>query len=133
MPTTSPDFLKKLADWSRRYALTLGNRRHYITYEYTLISGVNDSELLAKELAAYVRTTGANIINLIPYNPVPGKLFMRGAQQSIDRFKSIIAAQGIDVTQRRTMGDDIAAACGQLITDISQETEHQKRMRIPLE
>lgn len=132
VPTTTPDFLKKLADWSRRYAQTLGNRRHYITYEYTLLSGVNDSEELARELAKYILTTGSSIINVIPYNPVAGKAFERSAQQRIDTFKDVIKSHGIDVTQRRTMGDDIAAACGQLITDGSKETEKLKRMRIPL-
>ncbi len=132
VPTTSPDFLKKLADWSRRYAQSLGNRRHYITYEYTLISGVNDSEQLARELGKYILTTGASIINLIPYNPVPGKAFHRSAQEGIDKFKAVILSFGIDVTQRKTMGDDIAAACGQLIVDDSAETEQLKKLRIPL-
>lgn len=115
VPTTIPDFLQKLAAWSHEYARLHGNRRHYITYEYTLLSEINDTPELAAELARYILTTGARKINVIPYNPVPGKPFVRSVQARIDRFKKILLQAGIDVTQRRTMGEDIAAACGQLV------------------
>ncbi len=133
VPTTTPDFLIKLADWSRRYAKILGNRRHYITYEYTLISSVNDSEELARELAQYILKTGSSIINVIPYNPVVGKTFARSDQTRIDRFKKIIASHGIDVTQRRTMGDDIAAACGQLVTESEGQSKGIGKVKIALD
>ena len=115
VPTTAPDFLNKLADWSNLYAKTLGNRRHYITYEYTLLNEVNDTEEHAEELADYILTTGSSKINVIPYNPVAGKSFQRSQDDRIKKFKSILRERGINVTQRRTMGDDIAAACGQLV------------------
>ena len=119
VPTTVPDFLKKLVDWSHRYQKILGNRRHYVTYEYTLISGVNDTREFAEELARYIKKTAWSKINVIPYNPVSGKPFSRSAVSRINQFKTILRSHGIDVTQRRTMGDDIAAACGQLV--ISQQ------------
>ncbi|MDO8648221.1 MAG: 23S rRNA (adenine(2503)-C(2))-methyltransferase RlmN [Candidatus Peregrinibacteria bacterium] len=133
VPTTVPEFLKKLADWSHRYAKLKGNQRHHITYEYTLITGVNDTLELAHELGRYIRKTAASKINLIPYNPVAGKTFSRSSDQRIDAFKQILRDYGLDVTQRKTMGDDIAAACGQLITETPAETEAKDRGRIVLD
>lgn len=112
--STIPDFLKKLADWARRYQQILGNRNHHITYEYTLINKVNDTPELAHELAKYIQKTGSSKINVIPYNPVSGKTFDRSQQARIDAFKDIVREYGLTVTQRKTMGDDIDAACGQL-------------------
>ena len=129
VPTTVPDFLIKLADWSHRYAHTLGNRRHHITYEYTLLSGVNDTPEIAEELAQYIRKTSFAKVNVIPWNPVKGKAFSTSATDRIEKFKAVLRAHGIDVTQRRTMGDDIAAACGQLITE---SAEPPNGRRIPL-
>jgi 23S rRNA (adenine2503-C2)-methyltransferase len=120
VPTTVPDFLKSLADWSHRYHKILGNRRHYITYEYTVLSGVNDTPELAAELATYIKKTASSKINIIPYNPVKGKPFTTSDRTRIEAFKSVLKRAGIDVTERRTMGDDIAAACGQLV--VSQQT-----------
>lgn len=116
VPSTIPDFLPKLADWARRYEATLGNRRHQITFEYTLLNTVNDTPEHARELATFVKSTGAHHINVIPYNPVAGKTFARSQQDRIDAFKKIVSSHGLDITQRRTMGDDISAACGQLVT-----------------
>ena len=112
------EFLSKLADWSHRYHKILGNRRHYITYEYTALAGINDTPELAEELASYILKTASSKINIIPYNPVPGKPFDRSDKERIERFKTILRNHGLDVTQRRTMGDDIAAACGQLATEL---------------
>lgn len=117
VPTTVPDFLEKLAAWSHRYNTLRGNRRHYVTYEYTLLSGINDTPEIAEELATYIRKTGSSKINVIPYNPVPEKSFTRSDRDRIVAFKEILRRHNIDVTQRRTMGDDIAAACGQLVVD----------------
>lgn len=115
VPTTVPHFLEKLKTWSHDYAKKLGNRRHHITYEYTLLNEVNDSEELAHELAKYIRGTASSKINVIPYNPVSGKSFHRSQQERTDRFKEVLRGYDLTVTQRKTMGDDIAAACGQLV------------------
>lgn len=119
VPTTVPDFLKTLAAWSHEYARLRGSRKHHITYEYTLLSGVNDTPELARELARYIKKTASSKVNVIPYNPVPGKPFSRADRGRITAFKTILREQGIDVTERKTMGDDIAAACGQLVVDRS--------------
>lgn len=115
VPTTVPEFLNTLADWSHRYAKLRGNRTHHITYEYTLISKVNDTPELALELARYIKKTAYSKVNVIPYNPVTGKLFERSDRTRILAFKEVLRKHGIDVTERKTMGDDIAAACGQLV------------------
>lgn len=116
VPTTVPEFLQQLAAWSQAYHKVHGNRKHHVTYEYTLINGVNDTPALAEELARYIKKTAVSKINVIPLNPVAGKPFERSHQDRIDQFKSILRAHGLTVTQRKTMGDDIAAACGQLVS-----------------
>ncbi len=114
VPTTVPNFIKELAAWSHEYQTILGNKTHYLTVEYTLISHVNDTPELAKELASYIQKTAIKKVNVIPYNPVKGKLFTRAERDRIDAFKEILRKYDITVTERKTMGDDIAAACGQL-------------------
>ncbi|MDD4287280.1 MAG: 23S rRNA (adenine(2503)-C(2))-methyltransferase RlmN [Candidatus Peribacteraceae bacterium] len=116
VPSTVPHFLDKLADWCRRYRQILGNRRHHLTFEYALISGVNDSADQAEVLARFIERCGSPKLNVIPLNPVAGKAFTASEQKRVERFKQVILQHGIDVSQRRTMGDDIAAACGQLAT-----------------
>lgn len=116
VPSTVPHFLDKLADWCRRYRQVLGNRRHHLTFEYTLISGVNDSEGQAEALARFMERCGKPKLNVIPLNPVAGKPFTASERGRIEKFKAGILRHKIDVMQRRTMGDDIAAACGQLAT-----------------
>ena len=117
VPTTVPGFHEKLADWSQKYAEILGNRRHYVTYEYTIIHGVNDTREHAIELAEYILKTSASKVNIIPLNPVAGKKFTRSHKENIEKFKALLLSRGVDVTQRRTMGDDISAACGQLVVE----------------
>ena len=116
VPSTVPHFLDKLADWCRRYHQILGNRRHHLTFEYTLISGVNDGADQAETLARYIERCGKPKLNVIPLNPVAGKSFTPSQHDRMEAFKAVILRHGIDVMQRRTMGDDIAAACGQLAT-----------------
>ncbi|OGL89588.1 hypothetical protein A3J36_02845 [Candidatus Uhrbacteria bacterium RIFCSPLOWO2_02_FULL_54_37] len=117
VPTSVPDFLPKLADWARRYALKYGNRRHHLTFEYVMLSGINDTPAHAKALGEFSAALGRVKVNVIPYNRVPGKPFSPSAQESLEQFKSLVRRSGVDVTQRRTMGDDIAAACGQLVIE----------------
>jgi adenine C2-methylase RlmN of 23S rRNA A2503 and tRNA A37 len=127
IPSTVPDFLKKLAAWALRYQDLRGNRRHHVTYEYTLIDGVNDGEEEAKKLASFVQKTGSAKINVIPLNAVPGKPFKRSQQQRIDRFKTIVGSFGLDITQRRAMGEDIHAACGQLALEMGTKSHGNAR------
>lgn len=113
MPSSTPDFLLKLADWSKRYLAKFGNRRHYLTFEYILLAGLNDGAADAQKLAKYVKQIGDVRINLIPYNTTLAE-FTTSSQKNTDRFKKILEDQGITVTIRKSQGQDIAAACGQL-------------------
>ncbi len=114
VPTTVSKFHQKLLDWSRKYFAKFKSNRLQVTFEYTLIAGVNDSQEHAQELAEYVRKFGRAKINVIPLNKVQGQDFMPSQRDTIEEFKHIILKKGIDVTQRKTMGEDIQAACGQL-------------------
>ncbi|MCK5016695.1 MAG: 23S rRNA (adenine(2503)-C(2))-methyltransferase RlmN [Candidatus Peribacteraceae bacterium] len=120
VPTTAPNFHTRLAKWTHDYEKTLGNRRHHITFEYTLISGVNDNEEEAKRLVKFVKTTSAVKVNVIPLNSVDGKAFTASPRDGIEAFKKVLLNAGIDVTERKTMGQDIAAACGQLALTVKK-------------
>lgn len=89
------------------------HRRH-ITFEYVLLAGVNDSSTQARQLARLLRGIKAKV-NLIPFNPFPGSEYRPPDQATIDRFHAILTAAGYICTTRRTRGDDIDAACGQLV------------------
>lgn len=123
VPTTLPDFLPKLAEWTKKYSEALGNVNHHVTFEYILINEVNDTESHAHTLADYVNKCAENIkVNLMPYNPIAGKDYDASQQKRIDIFKKILTSRGILSTVRRSRGDDIAAACGQLVIQTQQST-----------
>lgn len=118
VPTTAPRFHTRLAKWTHDYQAIHGNRRHHVTFEYTLIAGVNDNAEEAEKLVHFVRKTSTVKVNVIPLNPVGGKSFTASSRQGIEIFKNILLGAGINVTERKTMGQDIAAACGQLALTI---------------
>lgn len=90
-----------------------------ISYEYALISGVNDSEQNALELAGKLKGSLCHV-NLIPVNEVKENDFKKPDRKNIERFKDILISKGINATIRRTLGADINASCGQL------RSSHQK-------
>jgi len=92
-----------------------------ITFEYTLLEGVNDLDAHAIELAALLRHRDAKV-NLIPFNPFPGNHFKRSSPERIARFKDLLTQRDITTTVRRTRGDDIDAACGQLAGEVFDRT-----------
>jgi 23S rRNA (adenine2503-C2)-methyltransferase len=85
-----------------------------ITFEYVMLDGVNDSAEQAMELARLLKGRPANV-NLIPFNPFPNTRYRRSTPAAIDRFRDILNSEGVIATTRRTRGDDIDAACGQLV------------------
>ena len=100
--------------------------RDFITFEYVMLEGVNDSDQHARELlgiAARVRCK----FNLIPFNPFPGSEFRRSEGDRIRRFAEILQRGGLTVTTRKTRGDDIAAACGQLAGEVQDRTRVAER------
>lgn len=102
--------LAALTDALRYYTRTTGRR---ITYEYCMFEGFNDGEDDARHLAALVARAPAKV-NLIMYNPVPGLGFRRTAEDQLHRFIRVLVDRGVTVTVRRSRGQDIDAACGQL-------------------
>ncbi|HHU08185.1 MAG TPA: 23S rRNA (adenine(2503)-C(2))-methyltransferase RlmN, partial [Clostridiaceae bacterium] len=84
-----------------------------ITYEYALLAGINDQEKHALELATALRGRNCHV-NIIPANEVPGFQFRPSSETTIQRFMQVLEHHGINVTRRRELGTDIAAACGQL-------------------
>ena len=84
-----------------------------ITFEYSLVEGINDSEACAKELSARLRGKNCHV-NLIPVNPIKERNFRKSREAAIQNFKNIHEKNRINVTIRREMGSDINAACGQL-------------------
>src|SRR5262245_16227045 len=87
--------------------------RESVMFEYVMLEGVNDSVALARQLAALVRDVPCKI-NLIPFNPFAGVDYRRSSPEAIARFRDVLMREGLIATIRKTRGDDIEAACGQL-------------------
>jgi len=96
----------------KRY--TAGNHRRSVTFEYTMIEGVNDRPEHARALVKRLSCLPCKI-NLIPFNPFPGTPFRCSSEEAIYEFQKITRAAGLITTVRKTRGEDIDAACGQLI------------------
>lgn len=96
----------------RRYMAGKSARSH-ITFEYVMLDGINDSPAQAARLADLLADVPAKI-NLIPFNPFPGTPYRRSSAAAVSRFQELLLNRGYIVTVRRTRGDDIDAACGQL-------------------
>ena len=95
--------------------------RDFITFEYVMLEGVNDSDTHARELVALAGKVRSKF-NLIPFNPFPNSGFKRSAPERIRQFAEVLQRAGLTVTTRKTRGDDIAAACGQLAGDVADRT-----------
>ena len=96
----------------RRYAE--GQSRDVVTFEYVMLADVNDKPVHARELANLLKGSAAKI-NLIPFNTFPKTTYKRSRPEMIDRFRDILLDAGLMTITRRTRGDDIDAACGQLV------------------
>jgi len=103
--------------------------RDFITFEYVMLEGVNDTEAHAREAAALAASVRCKY-NLIPFNPFGESQYKRSSSERIRRFAEILQRTGLTVTTRKTRGDDIAAACGQLAGDVSDRTRRSKRVPI---
>ncbi|MCC5851896.1 MAG: bifunctional tRNA (adenosine(37)-C2)-methyltransferase TrmG/ribosomal RNA large subunit methyltransferase RlmN [Alkalimonas sp.] len=114
---------------SRRY-VEWSKANDKVTVEYVMLSGINDSMEQAHELAHALRDTPAKI-NLIPFNPYPGSPYSRSSNSRIDRFNKVLQEHGFTVMVRKTRGDDIDAACGQLVGDVVDRTKRllKKQMK----
>ena len=103
--------------------------RDFITFEYVMLDGVNDQPEHARELAARVRDVPCKL-NLIPFNPFPGTEFTTTPRARIRTFQHTLQDAGITTTIRKTRGDDIDAACGQLAGRVKDRTKRRLAARI---
>jgi 23S rRNA (adenine2503-C2)-methyltransferase len=100
--------------------------RRSITMEYVMLAGVNDTPAHAQQLVKLLTDVPAKM-NLIPFNPFPHTDYVRSDDPTIDRFRDILMKAGLNTTIRRTRGDDIDAACGQLVGQVKDRTRRQER------
>ena len=100
--------------------------RDFITFEYVMLDGVNDSTAQARELVALVRDVPCKF-NLIPFNPFPGSGLARSPAVRVREFAEVLIDAGIVTTTRKTRGDDIDAACGQLAGEVQDRTRRASR------
>ena len=116
--------IAELLDACRRYVEGDGRRR--VTFEYIMLAGVNDSVAHARELVKLLEGIPSKV-NLIPYNPFPQGRFQRSEQVAIDRFRDVLQRANLTTITRKTRGDDIDAACGQLAGRIHDRTPRSQR------
>jgi 23S rRNA (adenine2503-C2)-methyltransferase len=115
-------------------------RGESITFEYTLMKGINDTPEIARQLARLMKQFSNHLqyadaakVNLIPFNPFPGTRFERSGEAEIRTFQKILLDARVLTTVRRTRGDDIDAACGQLKGQVMDRTRRQAEFRRKLE
>ncbi|MCD6056194.1 MAG: yfgB [Gammaproteobacteria bacterium] len=99
--------------------------RQVVTFEYVMLQDVNDSLSQAKQLARLLRDVPSKI-NLIPFNPYPGTTYQCSTRERLADFQQCLMAAGLVATIRKTRGDDIAAACGQLVGDFADKTPRRR-------
>ncbi|MFC3609092.1 23S rRNA (adenine(2503)-C(2))-methyltransferase RlmN [Stutzerimonas tarimensis] len=117
--------LAVLLDACKRYVSQLGEKR-VLTIEYTLLKGVNDQPEHAEQTIALLADIPCKI-NLIPFNPFPHSGYERPSNNAIRRFQEILQKAGHNVTVRTTRGEDIDAACGQLVGQVLDRTRRSER------
>jgi 23S rRNA (adenine2503-C2)-methyltransferase len=118
--------LKELLEACRYYLEYFGENRRRITMEYVLLAGVNDSEAHAKSLARLLKDVPSKI-NLIPFNSFPNSGYKKPDEKAIEAFRDVLIKAGYVVTLRTTRGDDIDAACGQLVGKVLDRTRRQEQ------
>jgi 23S rRNA (adenine2503-C2)-methyltransferase len=102
--------------------------RDFITFEYCMLDGVNDTAEHAHELVSLVQDRVSCKFNLIPFNPFPASGLTRSSNERVTAFARILQDAGVVTTVRKTRGDDIAAACGQLAGEVQDRTHIKERI-----
>jgi 23S rRNA (adenine2503-C2)-methyltransferase len=118
--------IRELMAACSRYAA--GKHKRSVTFEYTLIDGVNDQPEQAQKLVKLLRKLPSKL-NLIPFNPFPGTQYRCSPSLRIREFQEIVMAGGLIATVRKTRGNDIDAACGQLVGKFQDRTRRSERLR----
>ena len=116
--------LKSLMAACQRYLVKAP--RDFITFEYVMLDGINDKAQHARELIELVRDVPCKF-NLIPFNPFPNSGYERSSNENIRVFRDILQQAGFVVAVRKTRGDDIDAACGQLAGQVQDKTRRQQK------
>ncbi len=116
--------LKELMAACKRYIKVAP--RDFVTFEYVMLQGVNDSIEQAKQLVALVKGVSCKF-NLIPFNPFPDSGFERSSPERIGAFRDVLMQAGLITTTRKTRGDDIDGACGQLAGQVQDRTQRKLR------
>ena len=122
MPIANKYSMDEVLDACRNYFDKTGRR---ITFEYSLVAGVNDSEEDARQLAGRIKGINCHV-NLIPVNPIKERSYVRSTRQAVENFKIKLEKYGINVTIRREMGSDIDGACGQLRKSYMEKSNDKK-------
>lgn len=118
--------LNELMDACRNYAKQ-GPRRH-ITFEYVMLEGVNDSIQDARQLIKLLKNVPSKL-NLIPFNPFPNSDYLCSSSETISQFKDVLYKAGIVTTVRKTRGEDIDAACGQLVGKVKDKSRRYLKLQ----
>lgn len=113
----------------RRYLAKSKANQGKVTVEYVMLNGVNDSTDQAHELAKVLKETPCKL-NLIPFNPYPGSPYTCSSNSRIDRFAKVLMEYNYTVVVRKTRGDDIDAACGQLVGDVIDRTKRLMKKQL---
>lgn len=103
-----------------------GENKRKVTFEYVMLDGVNDKPQHARELAALIKDIPSKV-NLIPFNPFPNSNYKCSSRNAIEKFRDILMKSGVISTTRKTRGDDIDAACGQLAGKVMDKTKRRLR------
>ena len=124
--------IAQLLESCRRYIAAQNDKKRVVTVEYTLIAGVNDQVEHAQELVVLLKTFPCKI-NLIPFNTFDGSSYQRPSGNAVSRFWQVLIDAGFIVTIRTTRGDDISAACGQLVGEVVDRTRRSERHKASLQ
>jgi 23S rRNA (adenine2503-C2)-methyltransferase len=132
----SDDLRTRLVPLNRKYPIAqlleacrqyvAGRKKRSVTFEYTLMNGINDAPEHARMLVRLLRTVPSKL-NLIPFNPFPGTDYVPSPPERIAAFQQIVMDGGLVATVRKTRGDDIDAACGQLVGRVRDRTRRSER------
>ena len=116
--------IKELLEACKRYIS--GETKRIVTVEYVLLDGVNDKPEHARQLVKLLKDFPCKI-NLIPFNPFPNSGYATSSKEAIERFRNIVVKGGLLTTTRKTRGEDIDAACGQLAGKVLDKTKRSAR------
>jgi len=116
--------IKEVLAACKRY---VGQDRRRITIEYVMLEGINDSLQHAHQLVKLLKDLPAKV-NLIPFNPFPESSYRRSARETIDKFRDVLIQHDLTTITRKTRGDDINAACGQLVGKVDDKTKRKLKV-----